>query len=183
MFAKFHRVKCGEWRVKNKGLDLKKLQQDMLQETLKKCKNGDIIYLEYIEMEIPNIWNGFRLYYNHKLYSIGGNPNLFEIDYEVYPEEDWVDNEVVEIPESYITKILKKEKLSKNEKEILQCIRETSYTNIFKYELSRYKKEYDKQVKEGGDIWDTYGDLSPSRDEFIMVREQIKKIKKSKDYF
>ena len=45
MFAKFHRVKCGEWRMKNKGKNLKKLQQDMLQETLKKCKNGDIIYL------------------------------------------------------------------------------------------------------------------------------------------
>ena len=78
---------------------------------------------------------------------------------------------------------MKKDKLNKNEKEILQCIKDTSYTNIFKYELSKYKKEYDKQVKEEGDIWDTYANLSPSRDEFIMVREQIKKIKKSKDYF
>ena len=173
MFSKFYRVKCGEWRIKNKGLDLKKLQYNMLQETLKKVKNGDIVYLEYIDMQIPNVWNGFRLYFNHKLYSIGGNPNLFEIDYKVYPEEDLNESEVVEIPESDITKILKKDKINKNEKEILQCIKDTSYTNIFKYELSRYKKEYEKQVKEGEDIWDTYANLSPSRDEFIMVREQM----------
>tara|TARA_Y200000002_G_scaffold367542_1_gene359668 strand:+ start:237 stop:776 length:540 start_codon:yes stop_codon:yes gene_type:complete len=178
MPAKFHRVKCGEWRLKNKGLDLKKLQKNMLQETLKKVKNGDIIYLEYIDMEIPNIWNGFRLYFNSNLYSIGGNPNLDEIDYTVYPEEDWVNSEIIEIPESDITKILKKEKLNKNEKGILQCIKDNTYTNIFKYELSRYKKEYNTQLKEGVDIWDTYSSLSPSRDELVMVREQIKKIKK-----
>jgi hypothetical protein len=177
MFSKFHRVKCGEWRIKNKGQDLKKLQHNMLQETLKKVKNGDIVYLEYIDMQIPNVWNGFRLYFNHKLHSIGGNPNLFEIDYTIYPEEDLNESEVDEIPESDITRILKKDKLNKNEKEILQCIKDTSYTKTFKYELSRYKKEYEKQVKEGKDIWDTYANLSPSRDEFIMVREQIKKIK------
>lgn len=179
MSAKFHRIKCGEWRPKNKGQDLKKLQKNMLQETLKKVKNGDIIYIEYIDMEIPNTWNGFRLYCNNKLYSIGGNPSLEKIDYKIYPEEDFMESEVVEIPYSDITKILMKQKFSKKDNEIFQCIKNISYANTFKYELSRYKKEYEKQVKEGEDIWNTYGLLSSSKNEIKMLKDQIKKIKKN----
>ena len=175
--AKFHRVKCGEWRPKNKGRDFKSIKKEMINDTLKKAKNGDIIYIEYIEMQIPNIWNGFRVFVYGKLYSIGGNPSLKKIDYTLSKEE-LGDSDVLEIPQSDITKILsKKKKLTKQENDILQVIHQTNYINTFKYEQSRYKKEYDKELKTEKDIWDSYSYLSPSKSEIIMIKKQIKKIK------
>ena len=179
--AKFHRVKCGEWRPKNKGRDLKKNQTEMINNTLKKAKHGDIIYIEYIDKEIPNIWNGFRVYVYGKLYSIGGNPSLKKIDYTIYPpilKEELEELEALEIPQSDITKILsKKTKLTKQENDILQVINQTNYVDTFKYEQHRYKMEYEKELKTEKDIWDSYGYLSPSRTELIMLKDQIKRVK------
>ena len=179
--ARFYRVKCSEWRTKNEGGDLKKIKKEMTNDTLKKAKNGDIIYIEYMEMQIPNTWNGFHVFVYGKLYSIGGNPSIEKIDYNTYPpitQEELDELDAVEIPQSDITKILsKKTKLTKHENDILQVIHQTNYINTFKYEQSRYKKEYEKQLITEKDIWDSYSYLSPCKTELLMLKGQIKKIK------
>ena len=74
---KFYRVKCGEWRYPGKNLNQLKENMELLKnKVLKKVQDGDIIYIEYLDKQIPNIWNSFRIYYDKKLFSIGGNPGL-----------------------------------------------------------------------------------------------------------
>jgi hypothetical protein len=71
---------------------------------LKKTQDGDIVYVEYLDKQIPNIWNGFRIYYDKKLYSIGGNPCLTENQY--LPYDDTINEDYISIPNSDITNIL-----------------------------------------------------------------------------
>ena len=84
---KFYRIKCGEWRYPKKNLNQLKENMELLKnKVLNKTQEGDIVYIEYLDKQIPNIWNGFRIYYDKKLYSIGGNPALSEIQY--LPDDD-----------------------------------------------------------------------------------------------
>ena len=128
--------------------------------------------------ELFNIWNGFRLFYEGKLYSIGGNPSIREIDYKIYEEEtENISNlSVVYIPDSDITDILKRNDYSEEEIELLRFIQNCNYSETFIKEKIRYDNEYQKQLIEENDIWDTYGELSPSRNELDLLIGQLEKI-------
>ena len=173
--ARFYRIKCGEWRHKDKDLNV--IKNNLLNKTLSKVKNGDILYIENIKEEIPTIWNGFRIFYNKKMYSIGGNPSLTEIQY-LPDEENMEYSNVVNIPNSYITNILLKVRKSKIDKDLLNIIKSLDYSTTFNYEKKRYKKEYELQIESKHNIWNSYNNLSPSNKELIQLKNQIKKIKK-----
>ena len=141
--------------------------------------SGDIIYIRYEELQIPNVWNGFRIFYEGKLYSIGGNPSIREIDYKIYEEEnDNISNlSVIDIPDSDITDILKRNDYSEEEIELLRFIQNCNYSETFINEKKRYDIEYQKQLIEENDIWDTYGELSPSKNELDLLIGQLEKIR------
>ena len=141
--------------------------------------SGDIIYIRYEELQIPNVWNGFRIFYEGKLYSIGGNPSIREIDYKIYEEEnDNISNlSVIDIPDSDITDILKRNDYSDEEIELLRFIQNCNYSETFINEKKRYDIEYQKQLIEENDIWDTYGELSPSKNELDLLIGQLEKIR------
>ena len=135
--------------------------------------SGDIIHIRYEEIQIPNVWNGFRIFYEGKLYSIGGNPNIREIDYNIYDEE--IKN--LSVIDSDITDILKRKDFSKEEVELLRFIHNCDYSETFIEEEKRYDFEYQKELREENDIWDTYGELSPSKNELDLLIGQLEKIK------
>ena len=141
--------------------------------------SGDIIYIRYEELQIPNVWNGFRIFYEGKLYSIGGNPSIREVDYKIYEEEnDNISNlSVIDIPDSDITDILKRNDYSEEEIELLRFIQNCNYSETFINEKKRYDIEYQKQLIEENDIWDTYGELSPSKNELDLLIGQLEKIR------
>ena len=141
--------------------------------------SGDIIYIRYEELQIPNVWNGFRIFYEGKLYSIGGNPSIREIDYKIYEEEnDNISNlSVIDIPDSDITDILKRNDYSEEEIELLRFIQNCNYSETFINEKKRYDIEYQKQLIEENEIWDTYGELSPSKNELDLLIGQLEKIR------
>ena len=144
--------------------------------------SGDIIHIRYEEIQIPNVWNGFRIFYKGKLYSIGGNPSIREIDYKIYDEEtdnlSVVDNmSVIDIPNSDITDILKRNNFSEEEIELLRFIHNCDYSKTFMEEEKRYNFAYQKELREENDIWDTYGELSPSKNELKLLIGQLEKIR------
>jgi len=160
--CKFHRIENNElFNIKNN------------------LNSGDIIYIRYEELQIPNVWNGFRIFYEGKLYSIGGNPSIREIDYKIYEEEnDNISNlSVIDIPDSDITDILKRNDYSDEEIELLRFIQNCNYSETFINEKKRYDIEYQKQLIEENDIWDTYGELSPSKNELDLLIGQLEKIR------
>ena len=175
--AKFYRVKCGEWRYPGKNLSQLEENMKLLKnKVLKKTQDGDIVYIEYLDKQIPNIWNGFRIYFDKKLYSIGGNPSLVEIQY--LAENNSNSEDYISILNSYITNIFLKKKKSLLDKKILLKIKELDYSKTFNYERRRYNKKYSELKTSEHDIWDSYDELSPSNNELKQLMSQIKKIKK-----
>jgi len=174
---KFYRIKCGEWRYPKKNLNQLKENMELLKnKVLNKTQEGDIVYIEYLDKQIPNIWNGFRIYYDKKLYSIGGNPALSEIQY--LPDDDTINEDYIYIPNTDITNILIKKKKSLKDKKILLKIKELDYSKTFNYERRRYNKKYSELEILEHDMWDSYNELSPSKNELKQLMLQINKIKK-----
>ena len=84
---------------------------------------------------------------------------------------------VIDIPDSDITDILKRNEYTDKEIDLLRFIQNCDYSETFKEEEKRYDYEYQKQLVEENDIWDTYGELSPSKNEMDLLIGQLEKIK------
>ena len=84
---------------------------------------------------------------------------------------------VIDIPDSDITDILKRNDYSEEEIELLRFIQNCNYSETFIKEKIRYDNEYQKQLIEENDIWDTYGELSPSKNELDLLIGQLEKIR------